>query len=76
MQPSEAEIIIAVADDHALVCRNQPQPDGSVRTECATNAAALEMAAIDAIVEDERPFIPGHQYACPPALAEQADWSP
>ena len=74
MQPSEAEIVITVADDHALVCRNQAQPDGSVRCERAVNAEALETAAIDAIVADDHPFIPGHQYACPPELAEQADW--
>ena len=75
MQPSEEEVIIHVADDHAIVCRNHTQPDGSVRCECAVNAETLEPAAIDAIVGDDRPFIPGHQYACPPKLAEQAEWS-
>ncbi len=74
MLSPEERVVISVSDCHAMICRYRTLPYGTVSCECATNAEALEAAAIEALVAEGVPFEIGGHHPCPDQLAAQAEW--
>jgi hypothetical protein len=75
MLPHDQMVVISLSDCHAVVSRYRQGPDGSLRGECARNAAELEADAINSLVARGAQFIGGAAYPCPAELAARAEWT-
>jgi hypothetical protein len=75
MLAADATVVIRLTDCHAVVSRYRALHDGSISCERATNAEALEPAALEAITGQDQPVLLGAHYPCPSDVAAQAIWS-
>jgi hypothetical protein len=73
--PADKRALIRVAGLRARGCRYvQTSPRGIFDVEEATNWESLEEAAIEAVEAAGGAVWHDDDYACPEALAEQAEW--